>query len=156
MQLDSEKMAERCIMLAISAAVLMTIVFWGSWWIVAGSWVAVFPFALLLGLVSGFVAAAMGATVEEDDPQVWAQETETLIVESSTEIVGKFQDADIHEWVMLKRPDTGEHVRCMFERTIDMRRNDFEFEPPQNTWFCITPPGILYVAVHPENTAPQD
>lgn len=151
MEFDSGQAAMRCIWMALAAAILMTIGFWGNWWIVASSWIAMYPFAMLLGLVYGFTAQALGATIE--DPKVWAQETEDLIVESSPEIVGKFQDADIHEWVMLKRPDNGELVRCMFERTIDMR-GDFEFQPPENTWFCITPPGILYVAVHPENTAP--
>lgn len=151
MKMDTEKMAMRCLQLAVLAAVFMTIGFWGNWLVVVLSWVVMIPFAMLLGLVSGFVGAALGAKVE--DAKVWAQETETLIAESSPEIVGKFQDADIHEWVMLKRPDNGELVRCMFERTIDMR-GDFEFQPPENTWFCVTPPGILYVAVQPENTAP--
>lgn len=139
----------RCIYAALLTAVVLTFVFWGDWWIIIGAWVLMYPLAMFLGLVMGFVGAALGWETESE-AQVWAEETEDLIAESSPEIVGKFQDFDIHEWVMLKRPDNGELVRCMFERTIDMRK-DFEFQPPEGTWFCITPPGILYVAVHPGN-----
>lgn len=153
MVIDSDKLAMQCIKAALFVSVLITVGFWGNWWVVVGAWVAMYPMAMVFGLIVGFVGAALGWETESE-AQVWADETKDLIAESSPETVGKFQDADIHEWVMLKRPDNGELVRCMFDRTIDMR-GDFEFQPPEGTWFCITPPGILYVAVHPGNAAPQ-
>jgi hypothetical protein len=153
MKVDSGKMAERCIWSALLAAVFITIGFWGDWWMVGIAWVMAFPLAMLLGLVIGFIGSWLGWEI--DDPQVWAQETEELIGDRSETIIGKFQDADIHEWVMLKRPDNGELVRCMYERTIDMTKSNFEFTPPDSTWFCVMPPGILYVAVHPGNAEPS-
>jgi hypothetical protein len=142
--MNVEKLAELCLGIAALTAVSITIGFWGSWVIVALAWILMFPFAMLLGLGAGFLVRPS----EEDDiedAQMWTNDEDITITERSEEIVGLFQDETIHEWVMLKRPDNGELVRLKYERTIDMR-NEFEFEAPRNTWFCILRPGIMYIA----------
>lgn len=147
--IDSSKMADRCIYTALIVAALFTICFWGDWWIVACAWLLMYPLAMLLGLITGFVGSWLDWKVEH--PQVWTDETDIVITERSEEIVGMFQDAIIHEWVILKRPDTGEPLKCLYKRSFDMSKSDFSFTPPENTWFCVLPPGILYVAAEPEN-----
>lgn len=153
--MDAEKMAEYCLITAVGAATMLTVMFWGTWLVVVGAWVLAFPFALLLGLISGFVGHAMGVQMRsaddgdiEDIAEVWTDETETMILERSAETIGTFQDAPIHEWVLLKRPDNNEPIRLVYSRVIDMRHG-CTFEPPDEEWFCILPPGIMYT--EPEN-----
>lgn len=156
--MDAEKMAEYCLIAAVGAATMLTVMFWGTWLVVIGAWVLAFPFALLLGLISGFVGHAMGVQMHstddddgdiEDIAQVWTDEAGSMILERSVETIGTFQDAPIHEWVLLKRPDNDEPIRLVYNRVIDMR-NAYTFEPPDDEWFCILPPGIMYV--EPENS----
>lgn len=150
--MNADKMAEWCLILSALLAVIISVMFWGNWLVVVGAWVIAFPFAMFLGLIAGVVGNALGMPLISDDEessQVWAEETDVLVLERSEALVGKFQDEDIHEWVLLKRPDTGEPIHLVFSRTIDMR-GDYEFEPPQEEWFCILPPGIMYV--EPEKT----
>lgn len=147
---DTETLAGRCLASAFLAAVFITIGFWGDWFIIIIAWVMAIPLALFLGLVVGFVAAALGMTME--DPQIHVNETADIIVERSPEIIGKFQDHDIHEWVVMKQPKTENLLKCKYSRTIDMTK-EFEFEPPDNIWFCIIPPGIMYIA-EPEPETP--
>lgn len=159
MELDTGKMAMRCLGSSLFAAVLITIFFWGDWFAIGIAWVMAYPLALFLAMLTGFVSALLGinlvndAEVPDEDPdaKVWSDDTANLIVQTSPEIVGVFQDQEIHEWVMLKRPDTGDLVKCSYSRTYDMRDPNFEFVPPKNVWFCLASPGILYVA-EPENT----
>ena len=148
---DNEKLAERCFWSAIVIVVSITVLFWGSWLIVGIAWLLAYPLALLFGLIIGFVGAMLGwETGEAEEIRIYASEVEDIIAERSATVIGKFQDADIHEWVIMKRPDNGELVRCEFEYTMDMCSSNFT--PPDNVWFCVMPPGIFYVA-KPENIA---
>lgn len=145
MQIDSDKMASRCIVTAIITTLAITSFYWGSWWVILSAWVLAFPLALLLGLISGFVSHGLGFTVE--DQKVWTGEAEVVITEKSEAILGLFQENKIHEWVILKRPDNGELVKLFYWCTVDMSGNSV-INTPEN-WFVILHPGIMYV--EPEN-----
>lgn len=154
MKLDTDKLAAYCFWGGICCAVLMTVAFWGSWFLIIFAWVMAFPIALMLGLVVGFVGSAIGFTIEKPDAKIWAEDTAELVAETSTEIVGLFQGAQIFEWVKLKKPDGSGFEKCWYDRTINLDHQNFQFEPPAGVWFCVIPPGILYVA-RPENGEPE-
>lgn len=148
--MDAEKIAEYCLGATALAAVALTIMFWGSWFLIIGVWVLAFPFAMFLGLVSGFVHRALNGPVMVQEPLLWLDDVSALVLEVSPETIGTFQDAKIHEWIILKRPDNGEPIRLGYNRTVDMER-DTSFEPPDEKWFCVLPPGIMYT--EPENVS---
>jgi hypothetical protein len=122
-----------------------------SWWFIGLACLLFVPTAMGLGFMAGFMIDK-NETVQT--ARVWTNETEILIAEHSTEIVGIFQDAEIFEWVLLEKPDGTGQVRCSYARTFNLDKGE-EFIPPEGSWFCLLPPGILYVAApEPEQETP--
>lgn len=144
MNIDSEYaevLAGRCIVVSIMITALVTAFMWGNWIMIGLLWVIGMPImTLVFGYLTGFFFSAMGAT---QDNQLWFDESGSLVVERSAEIIGTFNGALIHEWVMLKRPDNEELIKCTYERTIDVREEELDL--PNNQWFVIED-GVLYVS----------
>lgn len=163
MEYDAGKAAIRCLYAAVGIAVLLTMVFWGEWLAVVLAWVFAMPLALVLGSLYGFVGAAFGYTPVDDededeeidvseDPRFWVNNDDSGIVYSDA-IVGKYKDANIHEWVMIDQPESNKKIKCTYETVVDM---DLGFTPPDSKWFILLEPGILYVAEpKPENSVAE-
>jgi hypothetical protein len=148
--MNVNKMATACIWLSGLIAAGLATVFWGDWLTIVGLVLAIYPFAMFLGLIAGFAAKGLGIEFvldddDEDDVQVWTDEKDIIILDKSKELVGLFQNEPIHEWVTLQRPDNGEPIRCVYSQIIDMR-SEYNVTAPEKTWFCILAPGIMYVA----------
>lgn len=148
MVVDTDNLGTRCLQLAALCAVAATVFFWGSWILVVIAWAGVVPLALFFGLVCGFVGSWMGAEVQKAN--VWADDTDLVVTARSDVLVGTFRDAAIHEWIDLKRPDTGESIRLFYERTVPDGR---QFRPPATVWFALVGPGILYLQPESATTA---
>lgn len=141
MQVDSDSLAAKCIWTSVAITVLLTIFFWGDWLILLGLWCLFLPaLALVSALLLGYILNAAGATV---DGQLWVSATEVTILDRSAEIVGNIDGKLIYEWVILKRPDTGEAIKCFYERVIDLENDDWDV--PNNRWFVVVD-GALYAA----------
>lgn len=148
MKTDSEAIAKWCIAIAMLSAAFGTGIFWGDWLAIAMVWIIAMPItAVLLGFLAGFVLSFLGAT--EEQPMVWINEdSDELIVGHSDTVIGRMNDADIYEWILIKRPDTGESIKCFFERKFDYENEELEL--PNNQWFVVNH-GALYVApIEPE------
>lgn len=145
MNVNSDKLADICIRVSCVFALIGTWYFWGTWWVLA-AWLAVLPLAMLIGVLLGFVLAALGATM--DAPSVFVDEDGSHIVERSSTIVGVLGEHKIHDWIVLKRPDNGELVRLTYDRIVDAKTWD---DAPDGRWFALEPGGILYT--EPENAA---
>lgn len=161
MEYDAGKAAVRCLWAAVAIATTLTVVFWGELLAIALIWIFSGPLALFLGYLYGFVGSALGydaVDMDEDDdeidieedPRFWLNDDDNGIVYSD-EIVGTYKDANIHEWVLIDKPESnGEKIKCAYETVVDM---DYGFNPPDGRWFILLEPGILYVAdAEPENT----
>ena len=140
MKVDSEKLAAQCMKAALAITLINTVVLWGEWLAIAICWVLALPLAMLLSLIVGNILYYMGATMVKQN--LWVDDADITIVERSPEIVGKLGENTIHEWVMLKRPDNGELVKCFYETVIDFN----DWEQPDNRWFVVLDGGVLYVA----------
>lgn len=169
MSVDSENLAKHCIQAAVGAAALCTLLFWGEWLTILFCWLMVFPMALLIGFLMGFVLNTLG--VEMEQQSMWLDQGEN-VVERSENVVGKLGDLKIHEHIILKRPDNGELVKLYYDRVVNLQN---EWEAPNKLWFVVEPGGILYVEsakekaeaavaaaveasvdAEPENTSPVD
>lgn len=164
MRVESEKMAEHCIKAALGAVALFTLAFWGDWWFILFAWMMVYPIAILLSFVLGHILYALGATIEKQS--LWLGD-DVKVIDKSTDIVGRWNGAEIHEWVTIDRPDGGGHIKLQYKTIVDLSQ---EWEAPNKLWFVVIDGGILYVedalakageavaaavqAAHPENTAP--
>jgi hypothetical protein len=141
MRVDTEDLAMTCIKIALLAAAVGTFLAWGDWFAVAIIWAMTYPLAMFLGLLAGYGLHFMGATMQKQN--LWVNDDDINIIERSPEIVGKLGENTIHEWVLLKRPDNGEHVKCLYEKFVDINKG---WEPPDNRWFVVLEGGLLYVA----------
>jgi len=155
MQIDSAKMAEACIKAAALTATALTILFWGEWIFIALVWLMAFPMALLFGLMVGFAASAIGATVteepedEEEQASVWLNDEQ---FEKSEAILGRFGEYPIHEYIVVPNPKdpSAEKLKLMYSNTV----NAENFEAPAKLWWAVLPGGLLYVEPEPENAKP--
>ncbi len=151
--MSSSDLARYCVLIAVGLLVIAvgTVFLFGlSLWYILLAAVLFVPTALGLGFMAGFL---MDKTETVETAQVWTDETEILITSHSEEIVGIFQGTEIYEWVVLQKPDGSGEVTCKYQRTFNLDKGE-EFLPPENVWFCLLPPGILYAAEpEPENDA---
>lgn len=169
MEYDTDKAAIRCIYAALAITVILTVLFWGEWLAVTICWVFAIPLSLGLGWFYGFIGDLLGFTpvgaedkeecdylddeeIEvEEDPRFWLSDNDSGIIYSD-EIIGTFMDANIHEWVLIDKPESeGIKIKCLYETIVDM---NYGFNPPNDRWFILLEPGILYVA-EPENTVAE-
>lgn len=146
MKVDSGKLAIQCMQVALVITIGNTIALWGDWMAIAVCWVLLVPLAMLLSLIVGNVLYYAGATVEKQN--LWLDDADVVVLERSTEIVGRLGEQTIHEWVIIERPDNGEPVKCFYETVIDFNN----WEQPENRWFVVLDGGVLYVA-EPEEKA---
>lgn len=169
--MTTDKLAAICFWAAVGMAVSMTMLFWGSWFIILISWIMAFPMAMLLASFAGFFSGMLDETVgkslkaefSEQQPiettlgQMWVNDSDKLIIETSSQIIGTFQGEPLYEWVMLAPPDGSAPVKCYYDRTVYM--SDFELgnvEVPADAWYCVTAPGVMYVQkLEPENSQPE-
>lgn len=144
MNVDSEYaevLAGRCIIVSIIITTLATAFLWGDWVIIGLLWIIGMPImTLIFGYLTGFFLSAMGAT---QDDQLWYDDTGDLVVERSEKIIGTYNGSPIHEWVMLKRPDTQEMIKCVYDRTVDPQAEEIDL--PNNQWFVVEN-GVFYIA----------
>jgi hypothetical protein len=153
--MSSSSLAKYCIIIAVGLLVMsvgLVFAYDLSWWFIGLAGLLFVPVAMGLGFMAGFMIDK-----NETVPvaQVWTDETEILITSHSDEIVGIFQGTEIYEWVVLKKPDGSGEVTCKYLRTFNLDKGE-EFLPPENVWFCLLPPGILYAAdPEPELEAPE-
>lgn len=129
--------------LAVCAVFLLDL----SWWYLPLAAALFVPTALALGFFAGFF---IQDTETVQTAQIWTEETGALIPEHG-DVIGIFQGTEIYEWVTLSKPDGSGNVRCLYVRTFNLEKRE-EFIPPEDVWFCLTTPGILYAA-EPENDA---
>lgn len=152
--LDSEAIAKQCIKAAIAVSVVLTVLLWGDWFSLLLVWIFMYPMALVFGFITGFWLSAIGAT--EPEERVWIEDEEDeesceiIVLEYSPATLGRFNDSDIHEWVIIKRPDTGEAIRLEYDRCVSF---DADFEAPHKRWFAILA-GVVYV--EPENSTSEE
>lgn len=150
MNVDSEHaevLAGRCIIVSIIISAVASIFLWGDWVLLSLLWVVGMPLmTLLFGYLTGFFLVMLGAT---QDNQLWFDDASALVVERSEKILGTFNGSPIHEYVVLKRPDTDELVKCLYDRTIDLQAEEIEL--PSQQWFVLEN-GILYIADHEPET----
>ena len=153
--MSSSSLARYCIYIAVGLLVMsigLVFAYELSWWFIGLACLLFVPTAMGLGFMAGFMIDK-SETVQT--AQVWTEETEILIGGHADEVVGVFQGTEIYEWVTLTKPDGTGDVRCFYMRTFNLEKGE-EFIPPENVWFCLIPPGILYAAaLEPECEAPQ-
>lgn len=160
----------------ITVIVLVIKIFLSSvsvWWCLAPL-VALVPIAYLYAYIYGFVLGFFADPTEFEDETEYEDYSEMTDeefeeaqyewlesiahdpnsyvcydengIEFSTELVGKYKDTNIYEWIVVETPE-GNKIKCFYETVVDIDR---QFEPPEG-WFTILLPGIMYVHREPEN-----
>lgn len=133
--------AALCLKVSLALAIVVTVFFWGSWVIILLAWISFIPLALLLGAIVGTIWRARGATLpSKAKPNVWFTDD---TYEKSSEIIGELDGTPIHEWIIIKDPNTDREIKLFWEAKVDVLANGFT--PPANRWFIIVPPGLLYL-----------
>ena len=133
------------------------------WWIVPAI-IATYPLTMVYGFLYGmFLGSTHTAEelegydeileddpIDQEDPSVYLQEIDSDI-EFSEEIVGRFKDSEIYEYLLINHPaKDGEKLKCFYSHTVD---DINEFRVPTDCWFVMLMPGIVYTApLEPENT----
>lgn len=167
--MEVDQAAKKCIGAAILTAVaFICLVFlfdMSKWWL-AFTVLAFYPLALLYGFLYGmffFRQEDLQALTEEDQAEMeealdarddqehdyFFEEVEDT--EFSESVVGRFKDADIHEFVLVNHPNNpNQKLKCTFSHVVD----DIErFQVPTGCWFVLLLPGIVYTApAEPEFT----
>lgn len=145
MEFDSEKAAGLSVKLSLLVTTVLSLGLFALGHPVLGllSWVLMLPLAWLISFAIGTYARHQGAVVQEVK-QLWLSEEE---LECSDEVLGTYQGADIHAWVRITRPDDGTPITLRWARTVDLDRDGFE--PPDDQWFVLIAPGLLYTEGQP-------
>ena len=138
--MNNERAAERCIYAAGVVAVLITVLFWGTWMVVVLAWIGVIPLAMFFGLVVGFVGAAFSRDVVSSAPESKVQDPENPIIRTSEKVIGRYKDEDIFEWVLVQHDD--EQTWCEFSGTVDL--DTYDFVGPEGKLSCVTAAGVIY------------
>lgn len=169
--MDFDRAALACIKAALLTlvAVVCLIILGGHslWWIVPAV-LGTYPLSMVYGFIYGMF---LGSTHTEEELQgydeIEEQEQEQPSedqfyfeeldsdMEFSPEIVGKFKDALIHEYIIVNHPaKEGEKLKCTYNRTVDDINN---FSVPVGCWFVLLMPGIVYTApVEPTEPEPEN
>lgn len=174
--MDIEHAARQCIKAAIlTVTVFVCCVFlfdWNKWWLTA-SVLSVYPLALFYGFLYGLIFGTpkdfqalsdeeLAELAELDElepmedsspapePQFFFEEVDDS-TELSPTVIGRFKDADIHEYVVVNHPSKpGEKLTCTFSHVV---HDTNMFTVPVGCWFVLLMPGIVYTApVEPENS----
>lgn len=157
---DFDRAAMTCIKAALLTlvAVICLIVLSGvsPWWIVPAV-VGTYPLTMVYGFLYGMFLGSTHseeelegydedseyAEEEEEDPSVYLQEIDSDI-EFSEDIVGRFKDAEIYEFILINHPaKEGQKLKCSYSHTVD---DINEFRVPTDCWFVMLMPGIVYTA----------
>lgn len=170
MIINADLAAKRCMNVAVFTSAVLTSGFWGQWDTIMLAWLGCYPLAVLYGfLFANFMSIVFGAEfVDEAELQEMAQAQEESMAAAydengssvsfheyeddegtifSEEIVGRYMDKTIHEWVMVNDPDNAdEKIKCEYFNCVEFGK-DFAL-PGDAEYFVLLEPGILYVKRH--------
>ena len=137
---------------AITVCLVLSFYFWPSFSTIILVWLLAVPVSLALAFISGVIAATLRYHSEkeenfdaepEDESKAYIIQQEQLILNKSEKILGHFDGAEIYEWVEIENPETKNTLRLWFNGTFRVD-NAESFNPPEDIWWALIQPGILY------------
>ena len=174
--MDIEQAARKCISAAIMTVIALACMVFlfdlNRWWLTALA-IAIYPLSLAYGFIYGmFFARQEDVQVfsEEDQAEMEAMLDEQTTLDTSSDphneyffeeldettelseaVIGRFKDADIHEFVVVNHPGLpGQKLKCTFSHVV---HDTNLFSVPEGCWFVLLMPGIVYTApAEPEFT----
>lgn len=91
--MQAHAIAGRILTAVLICAAVLTVVLWGQWFYIALVWALLYPAALFIGYVVGFILAATNPV----QPDIETFELE--VISKSAKILGHYKDAPIFEWL---------------------------------------------------------
>lgn len=170
MVFSSDTVAKRCIQAAVFTSAVITSAYWGQWGTIIWAWIGCYPLAMIYAfLFANIMENLFGAVFvddedlleevshEEDSPVILHEYEDDSGAIYSEEIVGRYLDANIHEWVLVDDPeDKTKKIKCFYYNCVEFGK---DFRLPGNAeFFILLEPGILYVKFHdpePEQSQPS-
>lgn len=142
---DAEQFSKIIFYGTIATSLVLSFYFWPNFLYVILVWVLAIPSALVIAFITGIILSMMGEEKLEDDEDLRAYviAQEQLILSKSEVILGTFKDESIYEWIEIQNPETKQPLKLWFDGTYNVDNAD-NFEPPENIWWALIQPGILY------------
>ena len=147
---DAEQFSKIIFYGTIATSLVLSFYFWPNFLYVILVWVLAVPSALAIAFITGIILSMMGEEKlddqdeEDEDLRAYVIAQEQLILSKSEVVLGKFKDESIYEWIEIQNPETKQPLKLWFDGTYNVDNAD-NFEPPENIWWALIQPGILYV-----------
>jgi hypothetical protein len=147
---DAEQFSKIIFYGTIATSLVLSFYFWPNFLYVILVWVLAVPSALAIAFITGIILSMMGEEKlddqdeEDEDLRAYVIAQEQLILSKSEVILGTFKDESIYEWIEIENPETKQPLKLWFDGTYNIDNAD-NFEPPENIWWALIQPGILYV-----------
>lgn len=147
---DAEQFSKIIFYGTIATSLVLSFYFWPNFLYVILVWVLAVPSALAIAFITGIILSMMGEEKlddqdeEDEDLRAYIIAQEQLILSKSEVVLGTFKDESIYEWIEIQNPETKQPLKLWFDGTYNIDNAD-NFEPPENIWWALIQPGILYV-----------
>lgn len=147
---DAEQFSKIIFYGTIATSLVLSFYFWPNFLYVILVWVLAVPSALAIAFITGIILSMMGEEKlddqdeEDEDLRAYVIAQEQLILSKSEVVLGTFKDESIYEWIEIQNPETKQPLKLWFDGTYNIDNAD-NFEPPENIWWALIQPGILYV-----------
>ena len=147
---DAEQFSKIIFYGTIATSLVLSFYFWPNFLYVILVWVLAVPSALAIAFITGIILSMMGEEKlddqdeEDEDLRAYIIAQEQLILSKSEVVLGTFKDESIYEWIEIQNPETKQPLKLWFDGTYNVDNAD-NFEPPENIWWALIQPGILYV-----------
>lgn len=116
-------------------------------------WLLFYPISIVFCFFAGVLVAAFTDyelilpkyTIDgaQTEPEVIEFESNEGVI-FSEKVLGKFKDCNIHEYILIDDPEnTANKIKCMYNSCVE---RGAELNVPDDTWFVLLEPGILYTA----------
>lgn len=146
----SELVAKFIFKVAVLSVAILTYVLWPNFIAIALVWVLAIPASLLVAFVVGMLMPVSHQDEshqedsEEDPGHLYVMDEGDLVKNKSKNIVGVFGGQSIYEWIEIDNPETKEPLKLFFDGTYNANSADM-FDPPEDIWWALIRPGILYI-----------
>ena len=146
---DAEQFSKIIFYGTIATSLVLSFYFWPNFLYVILVWVLAVPSALAIAFITGIIFSMMGEEKlddkeDDEDLRAYVIAQEQLILSKSEVVLGTFKDESIYEWIEIQNPETKQPLKLWFDGTYNIDNAD-NFEPPENIWWALIQPGILYV-----------
>jgi hypothetical protein len=150
-QQTSEIVAKFIFKVAVLSVAILTYILWPNFISIALVWVLAIPVSLLVAFIVGMLMPVSNQDesnpeddTEEEPGHLYVMDEGNLVKHKSENIVGVFGGQAIYEWIEIENPETKEPLKLFYDGTYNADSADM-FAPPEDIWWALIKPGILYI-----------